>query len=332
MAFAITWSACHNIVMKNQFSKLLKAAFILSAFALFTIPNASAEEKCAFIGDLELGSIGEEVRCLQKYLNRSGFYIADIGAGSIGKETDTFREKTKDAVRRWQVSMGISPATGNFGPLSRATYNVKSVVSSVPVQTTSTIIPGTTSTVTTVPSQSPVSVPIAVPVVSQSSADKTMKALIKSIKDAMDDAEESIDDAEDDGEDVADMRDMLERARDKFIEGVYLYVTGENAEAETTFKKADSYIENSIEDLDGGDKGEAEEAIADAKEAMLDAQGEIDDAEEDDEDIDEAEDIYSDAKAKYNDAREAFDNDEYEDAVELANDAEDLFEEAIDAL
>jgi peptidoglycan hydrolase-like protein with peptidoglycan-binding domain len=60
--------------------------FALSLVAL----DASAATNCSFTRDLEIGSTGEDVRCLQKYLNANGFKIADSGVGSPGNETSPF--------------------------------------------------------------------------------------------------------------------------------------------------------------------------------------------------------------------------------------------------
>src|SRR5689334_11883655 len=123
--------------MKKYILLSVLSPFIISAIINPSIVNA--EDKCSFGDTLELGSIGEEVRCLQKYLNATGFTVSSSGGGSIGQETDTFRDKTKEAVKKWQIANGIYPATGNFGPLSKSIYEVlttKKVVTPTPVAST----------------------------------------------------------------------------------------------------------------------------------------------------------------------------------------------------
>lgn len=71
------------------------------------------------VRDLEVGVMGEDVRSLQKFLNANGFVVASVGPGSAGNETDYFGEKTRSALARWQMSNGVAPAAGYFGPRTR---------------------------------------------------------------------------------------------------------------------------------------------------------------------------------------------------------------------
>jgi len=77
----------------------------------------------AFTRDLSLGSRGEDVRQLQAYLNAHGFPAAASGPGSPGNETTYFGAATRSALAAFQASVGISPASGYFGPLTRAYVN-----------------------------------------------------------------------------------------------------------------------------------------------------------------------------------------------------------------
>lgn len=78
---------------------------------------------CEFKRNLTVGSRGDDVKCLQKYLNESGYKIAESGAGSPGNETTYFGPATKAALIKWQKANNVSPASGFFGPLSRAKYS-----------------------------------------------------------------------------------------------------------------------------------------------------------------------------------------------------------------
>lgn len=72
-----------------------------------------------FTRDLKKGDTGADVKELQVFLNTHGYLIALTGAGSLGKETNSFGELTKKALASYQRSKGIS-ATGFFGPITRA--------------------------------------------------------------------------------------------------------------------------------------------------------------------------------------------------------------------
>ncbi len=86
--------------------------------------SGTSTGSCGFTRDLQVGvTAGEDVRCLQKYLNGAGHQIAASGAGSPGSESTSFGPLTKAAVIKWQKAAGVSPAAGYFGAKSRAAYN-----------------------------------------------------------------------------------------------------------------------------------------------------------------------------------------------------------------
>ena len=95
------------------------------------VPAPSPAGKCSFTRDLTTGVTGDDVKCLQKYLNSAGNKIASSGAGSPGSETTYFGNLTKAAVGAWQAANGVSPAAGYFGAKSRAKYDA--LVASGPV-------------------------------------------------------------------------------------------------------------------------------------------------------------------------------------------------------
>ncbi|MDO8682508.1 MAG: hypothetical protein Q7N50_03385, partial [Armatimonadota bacterium] len=77
---------------------------------------------CSFTRDLTVGSTGDDVKCMQMFLNSSGYQVAASGAGSSGNESTYFGSLTKAALAKWQAAMSVSPAAGYFGPISRAKY------------------------------------------------------------------------------------------------------------------------------------------------------------------------------------------------------------------
>lgn len=94
-------------------------------------PSASSTEVVSSIPqiqsvrDLKLGMQGDDVRSLQQFLNANGHVLAKTGVGSPGNESTIFGLLTKRALLAYQKAHGITPASGYFGPLTRA--SMKSV-------------------------------------------------------------------------------------------------------------------------------------------------------------------------------------------------------------
>ena len=65
---------------------------------------------CNFTRNLSYGVSGDDVKCLQGYLN-------------VVPKTGFFGPLTQTVVAKWQAENGVSPAVGYFGPLSQAKYN-----------------------------------------------------------------------------------------------------------------------------------------------------------------------------------------------------------------
>jgi len=114
-------------VLNRQLQELFNQVSALQAKLNATTDQAPAPTVgaliCTFTRDLFSGARGEDVRCLQKYLNESGFPLAVSGPGSKGNETNHFGELTRRAVAKWQRTFGLSPDVGYFGPLSRKKYS-----------------------------------------------------------------------------------------------------------------------------------------------------------------------------------------------------------------
>ncbi len=101
----------------------LKTLLLQAKAAGVSIP-AGAEaylvQPSAITHDLTLGSTSADVQTLQEFLNMKGFTVAASGAGSPGKETTYFGSRTKAALAKYQASVGVKPASGYFGPITRA--------------------------------------------------------------------------------------------------------------------------------------------------------------------------------------------------------------------
>ena len=82
--------------------------------------SMSTSASGSFTRDLQVGSTGNDVKALQVWLNGHGYVIAQTGPGSPGNETTMFGGATKAALMKFQQAKGISPASGYFGPKTRA--------------------------------------------------------------------------------------------------------------------------------------------------------------------------------------------------------------------
>lgn len=85
----------------------------------------STEKVLLFTKTLKVGSLGQEVLSLQKFLNTHGFVIATSGPGSSGNETVNFGRATEKALKAYQCSKkivcdGDSVSTG-YGMVGKTT-------------------------------------------------------------------------------------------------------------------------------------------------------------------------------------------------------------------
>jgi len=105
----------------------LALVFILLILVLgfTTIKPILANSVFIFTKNLTLGSINNDVKELQKYLNANGFIVAKTGPGSKGKETTMFGRATKASLIKFQKANNIKPSVGYFGPLTRDYINKK---------------------------------------------------------------------------------------------------------------------------------------------------------------------------------------------------------------
>lgn len=85
--------------------------------------NIVKNNSYSFQATLKVGARNAEVLKLQQFLNSHGFFVALKGSGSIGNETTLFGPATKAALMKYQISKGIVPAQGYFGPVTRQVIN-----------------------------------------------------------------------------------------------------------------------------------------------------------------------------------------------------------------
>lgn len=139
-SFAPVASAQTTAELQAQIASLLAQIAALQAQlgGGTTTPTTSFQ----FTRNLTVGSTGNDVKELQKFLNSKGFVVSVSGAGSVGNESTYFGYNTKAALVKFQAANGIS-ATGFFGPITMAKVNSMIVVVVPP--------PGTTPPPTTTP-------------------------------------------------------------------------------------------------------------------------------------------------------------------------------------
>ncbi len=86
-----------------------------------------------FTRDLYAGMSGDDVKELQKFLNKAGYVVSSSGFGSLGNETKNYENKTADAVSKLQeanadvilIPNGLTKGTGYFGKATRVFVNSK---------------------------------------------------------------------------------------------------------------------------------------------------------------------------------------------------------------
>jgi hypothetical protein len=90
---------------------------LLAMLALVVGVNTASAE--TYTRDLAVGSSGSDVTALQTFLVNQGYLVLPGGPGSMG----TFGRLTKTALIKFQISAGMTPADGFFGPLTRDYVN-----------------------------------------------------------------------------------------------------------------------------------------------------------------------------------------------------------------
>jgi len=131
-AVAIPASAQTTAELQAQIASLLAQITQLQAqLGGATVTSAT------FTTDLTVGSKGADVTALQTWLVGKGFLTMPAGV-AMGY----FGSLTKVALAKYQVSVGITPAAGYFGPITRAKVNGSTTTTT----TTTTVPPGAITT------------------------------------------------------------------------------------------------------------------------------------------------------------------------------------------
>lgn len=108
--------------MKHRLVLIIACLFIFIGAV-----RAQAQAAPPFLQNLRLGSEGQDVIALQKFLNTHGAPLGVTGSGSTGNEVPYFGLRTQVALIKYQTAhadaLGIVRGTGFFGPVTRAFVN-----------------------------------------------------------------------------------------------------------------------------------------------------------------------------------------------------------------
>lgn len=130
-AVAIPASAATTAELTAQINALLAQIAQLQA----QIGGGTVVAGTTFTTDLTVGSRGPGVTALQQWLVGKGLLTMPAGVAY-----GYFGNLTKSAVAAYQTSVGITPAVGYFGPITRAKVNA-TVVVTPPVTPPGTVVP-----------------------------------------------------------------------------------------------------------------------------------------------------------------------------------------------
>lgn len=296
---------------------LFKAIFILSVLAFVGGATKDAQAlsyaSCSFYRDLYVGSVGEDVRCLQQYLQMSGYGSV---FSSYGSPDGKFGPMTQQSLMQWQMANGL-PATGYLDANSRARFGGSGVVLG-----SSTYNPGYTTTYT-----------YDYPAYGGYDNGQAWQRIEEALM-MIDDAEDEIDDS---NKNTNKAEKLLDDAKEDIYDAVFAYFVDKDFnEAMDHAEDAYDNAQDAYDEVDGGNSGsktDAKNAIEDAQDAIDDAWDEIDEARrrgENNNDINRAEDLVEDAEDKLNDAEDEYDDKDYDRAEDYADDARELAEDAVD--
>lgn len=304
----------------------MKKVIFLLALPLFALmPHFAHAASCSFTRDLDSSVQGEDVRCLQKYLNGAGYVISASGVGSPGNETSLFREGTKAAVKKWQAANGLS-ASGMFGPLSRAKYATLANGSSATASGNSSLATQIASLLARLNDlKAQVAAKNGTATTPTSATQSSAKSAISAAQDAVDAAEAAVEDFDGDttdyDSDVSRGKSMLKDAQDYYDEKDY-------ANALSYANRATKYAGQVTDDLDSGDRASSDKALSAAKSAIRDAEDAIDAATGD---TGDAESNLKDAKDNYNRAKGYYDDNKFDRALTYAKKSKQNAADAVDA-
>lgn len=328
------------------------SALAVSAAVMAFVPLISHAQtpSCTFTQTLQMGVISPEVRCLQEYLNATGYQLTAAGPGSPGNETDKFGNLTQAAVIAWQEANDVSPAIGIFGPKSQATYNALASDGGGDQSATGLqrVADDLMQQVAELQAQrdaqqgsdgtgSAPSPQVAGAATSAAEEEletrNALRPLFLRAIEMIEDAEDAIDAMHARGENnPGPARDLADAHHELFL-AIEEYFEGHFDDARGLVDEAYEQADDAFDDAGGeGLEEEADDTIDQVDDQLDDAWDEFEEAEDDDLEVGEAEDYLEEAEDLLDQARALYDDEEYDEAIEKAEDAEDLIDDALDEI
>lgn len=96
------------------------------------LASASSASAYTYTRDLTIGASGADVVALQDMLSAGGYLVMPAGVSK-----GYYGALTQSAVAKWQAAVGIAPAAGYFGPMSRAKASAGTTTTTTTTTTTS---------------------------------------------------------------------------------------------------------------------------------------------------------------------------------------------------
>lgn len=350
-----------------QTGNFIGIALLVSAFLFLWSTTQAHAMECSFERDLDVGMEGEDVLCLQEFLNKAGYTLTESGPGAPGAETKRFGALTREALAKWQEDNDVSPALGYLGPLTRTALEVlggDSAQEDTESNTDATLpanlgslgsLEGVLSSLSegdrkqanellelfdalgitktgTTPSGD-TATGDEDDEEEESTTDITIGTLMKDTVRMIREAEDAIDDEEVSDEKLIIARDNYNDAREDMLDAVYQYFSGDTEEAYEYAEDAYDNAKDAYEDAGGVTlESEVDDMIDDIEDDLDDAWDDMEDMEDDGEDVDDAIEYLSDAENLLEDAKEAYDDENYEEAEDLVDEVDDLIDDAYDAV
>lgn len=340
----------------KKYLKLYSPFVALSMMMFVSIVNVDNVEAagCKFDRDLDSGvSDGDDILCLQKYLNQNGFLISSSGAGSKGKETNQFKTLTKEAVIKWQKDNKLSPSSGIFGPKSRAKY--EELMSGTAVKTPASVPTLSNGAVDVSPEalalritelknqlSSTITTPVKPPSVSTATLTSVQKHL-RLVAQSLQNSETKVD-ANTGATDYKRALSSLTDARADFLSAVIYFIDGNTSQVETLLTSVELDISYALKYIGATDTStvsapvvssgatEANKKLDTVTASYNSARTKLSSALDDDKDVSESSDLLKQAKTLLTKSKTYITNENYKSSLDYTTDADDLIIKAVRAL